>query len=432
MTPWPGTIRLWPVWKLAPGLRSYLLAVSCAGAVAIGVAARFTAWSGRDAILFGCLLGFGTVTVETIRRLGEPAGSPRDLHGIWELATAILLPPFYALIAPVIIMALNQWRIRRTVVHRRVFSAAAVGLSYGAASLAFHSAWRGSDFPTISQSRLWSWMPLAWLALAVACAVLRFALNSALIGTVIKLGDPSVRWRAVLADPDGLYNDLAELCVGVLVALSVAVSPVMLIVALPCATLLQRSASHAQLLHASRTDPKTGLLTASTWQREADIQITRATRTHTPLAAAMIDIDHFKVVNDTYGHLAGDAVLAGVAAALTGGMREYDLAGRFGGEEFCLLLPHADAEEAVRIAERLRVILSHIRIPANAVPGENPPTITVSIGVAVLTRGINDLTDLLAAADAALYRAKNSGRNAVRLADYPPPPPPSSRSPQVV
>jgi diguanylate cyclase (GGDEF)-like protein len=191
-------------------------------------------------------------------------------------------------------------------------------------------------------------------------------------------------------------------------------------VALPCATLLQRSASHAQLVRASRTDAKTGLLSAMAWQREAAVQLARAIRTRAPVAVAMVDIDHFKQVNDTYGHLAGDAVLAGVAAALTGGLREYDLAGRFGGEEFSLLLPDTDTEEAVRVAERLRVIMSRIAIPAQGTDGQEAH-ITVSIGVAVLTSGVNDLTELLAAADAALYRAKRAGRNLVRLAGAPPP-----------
>jgi diguanylate cyclase (GGDEF)-like protein len=103
-----------------------------------------------------------------------------------------------------------------------------------------------------------------------------------------------------------------------------------------------------------------------------------------------------------------------VAAALSGGLREYDLAGRFGGEEFSLLLPGADADEAVRVAERLRVILSRIAIPAQGGDGQDPH-ITASIGVAVLVPGISDLTELLAAADAALYRAKRAGRNLVRL-----------------
>jgi diguanylate cyclase (GGDEF)-like protein len=151
------------------------------------------------------------------------------------------------------------------------------------------------------------------------------------------------------------------------------------------------------------------------------VQVTRAARTRTSLAIAMVDIDHFKAFNDTYGHLAGDAVLTGVPAALTGEMHEYDLADRFGGEEFSLLLSHADTKRLSALPNGCAASspTSPSRPPAR--PGTNPPHITVSIGVAVLSQSISDLTDLLAVADTAPYRAKGAGRNAVRLADHPPP-----------
>ena len=413
-TRWPDVMRGWPLWRLPPWLRGYVLAVIGAGAAAIAVAAAFTPWRVRDVLLYGFLLAFGAVTVETVRRVGEPAGSNKDTQGVWQLAAALLLPPVYALAAPVVVFALLQWRVRRTLAYRRVFSAAAVGLSYGAASLAFHAAWSPAGLLRAGQARV-----ITWLLLALACAALRFAVNYALVMIAVRLDDPSVRVRDVLGGRDDLYNDVAEACVGVLVAFGAAISPAFLVIALPCGTLLQRSASHAQLLRASRTDAKTGLLSAVTWQREAAVQVARAVRTRTPLSVAMVDIDHFKRVNDTYGHLVGDGVLQAVARILTAGMREYDLAGRFGGEEFTVLLPHADATEAVRIAERLRAALGEILIPADPGPADVSPQITVSIGVAALTEGIADLTDLLAAADTALYWAKGSGRNAVRLADSP-------------
>jgi diguanylate cyclase (GGDEF)-like protein len=402
------------VWVLSVRLRCHVLAVMAAGVIAIAMAAAFTQWHVRDALLYGFLLAFGVITVETIKRAGEPAGFTKDVHGVWELATAVLLPPFYALTAPIVVYALHQGRVRHTLAYRRVFTAAAVSLSYGAASLAFHTAWRRPGLLPATAPML-----TLWVALAVGCAVLRFTVNNALVVTAIKLDDPAVRLHDMLGGREGLYNDLAELCIGVLVAFAAGVAPVTLIVALPCATLLQRSAAHAHLVRASRTDAKTGLLSAFAWQQEAAVQVTRANRTRSPVAVAMVDIDHFKQVNDTYGHLAGDAVLAGVAAALSGGLREYDLAGRFGGEEFTLLLPDTDANEAMRVAERLRVILSRIAIPAQGGDGQDPH-ITVSIGVAALVPGISDLTELLAAADAALYRAKRAGRNLVRLAGAPP------------
>jgi diguanylate cyclase (GGDEF)-like protein len=210
-----------------------------------------------------------------------------------------------------------------------------------------------------------------------------------------------------------LYNDLAEMCIGALVAIAATSAAYLVLLALPLATLLQRSLRHAQLASASRLDAKTGLLNAITWQREARIELTRATRTHTPLAVAMIDIDHFKAVNDTYGHLAGDAVLTTLAATIRAVLRDYDLIGRFGGEEFCVLLPHTTAPEAQQAAERLRHKLAQLIVPAGPGPDPVPLQVTVSIGVAMLESGRRDLDELIAAADTALYHAKQSGRNRV-------------------
>src|SRR5579859_5314981 len=150
-TRWPDVIRAWPVWKLQPRLRWYVLAVIVAGAVAIGIAAAFTPWRPGDGLLYGILLAFGAVTVETARRTGEAAGGTKDAQGVWEVATALLLPPFFALTAPIVIFALLQWRVRRSLAYRRVFSAAAVGLATGAASLAFHTAWHGPPLLPVSR-----------------------------------------------------------------------------------------------------------------------------------------------------------------------------------------------------------------------------------------------------------------------------------------
>ena len=111
---------------------------------------------------------------------------------------------------------------------------------------------------------------------------------------------------------------------------------------------------HAQLVKDSRVDSKTGLLNSATWERESAAEVARAVRTKTPLAVAMLDIDRFKAINDTYGHLLGDQVIKEIAHALNTLLREYDLAGRFGGEEFSLLLPQTRAVDAFRIAERVR------------------------------------------------------------------------------
>jgi diguanylate cyclase (GGDEF)-like protein len=131
---------------------------------------------------------------------------------------------------------------------------------------------------------------------------------------------------------------------------------------------------------------------------------------------ALLDIDRFKVINDTYGHLTGDEVLKEIAHTLKTMLREYDLAGRFGGEEFALLLPQTRAVDAFRIAERIRSAISGLCIIAPGATGGERVHVTVSIGVAALDSGSKrEYAELMAAADAALYRAKSGGRDQVQM-----------------
>ncbi len=125
----------------------------------------------------------------------------------------------------------------------------------------------------------------------------------------------------------------------------------------------------------------------------------------------MIDIDEFKKVNDSYGHEAGDLVLQQVAAVVKSSLRETDLLGRMGGEEFAVILPDTALEDAVVLAERARQSIANTYFEIAGQVLSKP--ITISIGVATLTDEILGITDLLRNADAALYRAKHSGRNCV-------------------
>jgi len=239
-----------------------------------------------------------------------------------------------------------------------------------------------------------------------------------LVLPAVKGSDPCARIRDLVLARERVHNDVAEICVAVLVTLGIAISPLTIVFALPLVTVLQRSVRHAQLLNASRIDSKTGLLNAGTWEREAASEVARAVRTRTPLALMLIDLDHFKAVNDAHGHLAGDKALRAISRTFKIFLRDYDLAGRFGGEEFALLLPQTGEADAHRIAERMRVHIADMPIAAGDDPEAESIRVTVSIGVAALgttwdrTTG-SQLTDLLAAADTALYRAKSGGRDKV-------------------
>jgi diguanylate cyclase (GGDEF)-like protein len=232
----------------------------------------------------------------------------------------------------------------------------------------------------------------------------------------VKLSDPSARLVDQEFSREALQADLTEFNLGVLITVVVAVSAVLAIFAVPMWLMVRRFMMHAQLLAQSRIDTKTGLLNASTWEREAAVEIARAVRTNTPLALALVDIDHFKLVNDTYGHLVGDKALRAVTDGLRSQLRVYDVAGRFGGEEFVVLLPHAREGDALSVAERLRAHIAGLSIPVSDTDESGPQVkLTISVGVAALDGDHRQLTELLAAADAALYHAKVTGRNKTHM-----------------
>jgi diguanylate cyclase (GGDEF)-like protein len=407
-----SAIGSWPLWSLPRWLLSYVLTIDSLAVAAVVVAASFTTITAHDLALFGLLLGCTAFAVELTRKAGEQGGFIRDVQGVWELPVAILLPPLYALLIPMARFALVQFRVRRAPVYRRVFSGASVGLSYGAASVMFHGV--SGLVPSAAGGTLSR--ATVWTLLVLASALLQWGLNKAMIMTAVKGGDPAASIRAHVFSREPLYNDLAEISIAVLVTYGVAGNPLIAVAALPVVTLLQRSLRHVQLLTESRADSKTGLLNAATWEKEAASELIRAVRTKSPLAIAIVDIDRFKVVNDTYGHLAGDQVLKEIANTLNGMLRDYDLAGRFGGEEFSLLLPQTRAVDAFRIAERVRANIAGLSIIAPGATGGERVQVTASIGVTALDSGSRrELGELMAAADAALYRAKAGGRDQVQM-----------------
>ena len=406
--------RSWQLFALPPPVVGYVFAIIAAD---LGLTLRGilrTPVRATDVALFAALLACGAICIEATRRLGQPTGVTRDLLSAWWLPIALLLPPVYALVAPIALGVLLYLRVRRTPAYRRLFSSAALGLAGATASVVFHHVG-----PAVAAARSVPWLghptAPAWLMqpavvlTAVCCAVLFNVLNMGMVAVAAHAAQPQASWVEVLWDRESLLLDLTEICVGVLVLIACALSPVLLCVALPPVIVLQRSLMHQQLQAAARTDPKTGLLNPTAWQREADTEIARALRAGESLALLLCDVDHFKRVNDTYGHLTGDEVLRGLAAELRQQVRGSDVVGRFGGEEFVVLLPRADADEACMIAERLRHRASVMPIYAD----NDAVNVTVSIGVAVLGVHGRDLLELLTAADLALYRAKDAGRDRI-------------------
>ena len=402
-------VRRWAWWQIPPLLRSYVAALTLTFVALTCFAASQTTWHAADLRKFALLLGCGLVSVAVTPRMAYlKGGVTRDFLTVWVLPIAVLLPPVYAMVTPIPLYVLTQWWVSRGLVYRRVFTVAATGLSYGAASLAFHAFPDSFAGPVIGTGT----HALTW-AVAVAIAeIIGGRGHHVMIAAAVKISDPTIRLADMEFSRDAIQSDIVELDLSVLISVVVAVNPVLAVLGVPTVLLVRRFMMHAQLLAQARVDTKTGLLNASTWEQEAEVEIARAVRTGTPLAVALVDIDHFKVVNDTYGHLVGDKALRAVTDALRNQLRAYDLAGRFGGEEFAILLPHAREVDALNVAERLRVHIAGLSIPVRDDDESGPYVrVTISVGVAALDGTSRGLTDMLAAADAALYHAKETGRN---------------------
>lgn len=157
-------------------------------------------------------------------------------------------------------------------------------------------------------------------------------------------------------------------------------------------------------------DQLTSALTRRAWLQIAEGEIQRAHRYGRPLSIALFDIDHFKSINDKFGHPTGDLVLAGVARACESRIRETDSFGRIGGEEFALLLAETNADEAMLAADRFRAAISIMTVEDDA-----EIKVTASFGVATLNAGGDAIGDLMRRADLALYQAKRNGRNCCKM-----------------
>jgi len=168
-----------------------------------------------------------------------------------------------------------------------------------------------------------------------------------------------------------------------------------------------------QLRFQATHDQLTGVLNRAEILETLRRELGRAAQSGTPTGVLMIDIDHFKKINDSYGHLAGDTVLKEVTQRITKAVRGYDSVGRYGGEEFVVVMPGCGRDQIDQNAERVRAAVDNGPVLA----GERQVPVTVSIGAAVIANGTTSDTEMLAAADRALYRAKEIGRNRTVLSD---------------
>ncbi|MGF7235559.1 MAG: GGDEF domain-containing protein [Frankia sp.] len=365
-----------------------------------------------DVLTFAAFGGLGWVARRLAPRIGAARGRAdqpqRDLLSAWTLPVALLLPPLYAAILHLPLYVRPSGDGPNSPLHKQFFNAAALGLSGLCASIT-HTALDPvhGTYTTMTFSASFSQV----MALFGASAVYHLV-NRLIVFGVMQCVTPVTAHQA-FGGREAWTVDVTEMSSGIAVAVLWAASPLLMLAALPPAISLQRSILHADLLHAARTDAKTSLANPAHWREVAEREMRRARRCAEPVSVLLVDIDHFKAVNDRHGHLVGDEVLVAVADVLRSSARPHDLVGRFGGEEFVILLAGADLDGAARAAERIR---GHVAARYCHIAGIAPLAVTVSVGVATATGSTSDLPGLLEKADAALYRAKREGRNRVRLA----------------
>ena len=311
----------------------------------------------------------------------------------------MLLPPeLVALMG--LIQHIPEWLKNRSAWYIQIFNICNWTLAILAAYASFHGILQlgsGSDVD----------YALAGFAAAAAIVIV----NHALMAPMLHLArGHSIRESGLFSFPS-LSTDLVLAMLGVGMAAFWAWNPWLIPFAVAPLLLIHRSLSVPQLQEEARVDPKTGLFNARHFAVALNEELVRAERFERPLSLVMADLDLLRDINNTYGHLAGDAVLQGIAEVFRAQLRHYDVPARFGGEEFAILLPETPPEQAFEIAERIRRTVAASAFDVET--SSEPIRATISIGIAGYPRDGADANELIHQADLAVYRAKLQGRNRV-------------------
>jgi diguanylate cyclase (GGDEF)-like protein len=409
-------------WELWTRPRSAVILVFSVVTLGIGTAALAAALvpvSRLDLIRFGVLLACGLVHLEATRGIermrrtaGRDGATPHlDMNTVWNFAALLLLPPALAT-GMVLFTQTHMWlRIRlsgqRRAPHRVLYTASAVLIANQVATAVLVLG--PGPFPGI---------PPGWLGLGLimAAALIRWLINYGLVVGVIMLANPQHNAHAALGPLGVQALEAGASSVGVTAAVFAVNEPQLLPILVIGLIVFHRCVLIDELQHAARTDDKTGLLTSVAWTQLAGQELARAERSNSTLGILMLDLDHFKEVNDIHGHVAGDEVLCAVAKAIRAEVREYDHVGRFGGDEFVVAMPDISGADLFLSAERLRHRIGQL---ASTLPSGQARVsavgLTTSIGGALFPATAATLDDLLLAADTASYKAKDKGRDRVVL-----------------
>jgi diguanylate cyclase (GGDEF)-like protein len=375
--------------------------------------------AGSDWARFGVLLGFASVHMFLSRRQEESRRNLMDsvhvdLTSIWNFAAALILPIPLAMLL-ILAVRFQRWFVARRPLYRFTFGTAVCAIG----ALAVHGVLVGAGAPT--------WAGVGFAGSVHDFGVATLAALAYVVGAIILIGVAVTLHsaRPTFATAVGTWYDngleAMTVALGMVTAVLLVHAPAVLAVMVVIGVLGNRFAEIRQLKVDVRTDPKTELLNMRGWREAATKEIARADRTGSAVGLLMVDLDHFKQINDTWGHPAGDDMLAAVAEVLRTETRPTDVVGRFGGEEFVVLLPDTTTVAAVAAGERIRVRIAELTVVTTDKRG-GPAVIanrTTSIGVSGRPEHATGLSELLRCADAAVYAAKEGGRDQVRLAGGP-------------
>ncbi|HEY3541118.1 MAG TPA: diguanylate cyclase [Gaiellaceae bacterium] len=336
-----------------------------------------------------------------------PVKSPRNMmyhtSVVFLVAAALLLPPELIVLIP-LVQTVPEWLKERYPWFIQMFNIS----NYTLDALA---AWAVYDVVDVHGHGLVA-NESARFALAGLLAALAFVLvNHVLVALILKLGRNHSFRETGLFSAEMISVDVVLTILGVSLAAFWHWDRWMIFAALAPLIVVHRSLSVPQLQAEARVDPKTGLYNARYFATTLAGEIARAARFERPMSLIMADLDLLRDINNSYGHLAGDAVLTGIAEIFRQQLRHYDVPARFGGEEFSILLPETPPEQAMEIAERIRRAVAEKEFEVDT--AAEPIRATVSIGVAGFPKDGVDANELIHQADLAVYRAKLQGRNRV-------------------
>lgn len=425
----PIRISRWGVWSLPRPVLVLVLSVAVAAPITVVVGAVLgVVGSTPDAswpltmivlALAGIVSAEASLGVERVRRQTDE--TPHiDLSSVWAFAAAALLPGPLAAAVVVIIycyLYLRVWQPAEVPLHRAVYTAATVVLAVQAAAALIGAA-GGPD----------TFRELAGVLVLVLGVLVYAAVNMTLIVAAIVLNGRrrnSSAPRPLLGHGDEAVIELATLSLGALAAGAMAnLGPAYVLLVLPPLIILHRAVLVRQLEEEANTDSKTGLLNAAAWNLEAERVTRRLQRLAGNVTVLVVDLDNFKQTNDEHGHLVGDQVLVAVAEAIRDMVRDDDLVGRFGGEEFVILVPALDGDVtrfgADAVASRIRRRIESLSLTIATAEGQIVvQDLSVSIGGAASPADGILLADLVRVADRAMYAAKDAGRNRVLMGQRP-------------